>query len=402
MIDQQAYAQYLPIEKHELLRTALGSAVSHIFRVDELQDPDRSPLPFFAQAVGFAVIDSCGRLEVGFPIHYCLVRSDESAFSVRLNDWACVAVSYHFALRLFLMTSGLTFSEPLVSYRQDVRVEDDYEKRTFIDRQEMIRIVALSTLINEPQRPLAKMLTHVALNFIANHEFTHIVNGHLLGGAGAVLGENGGRGDVGRLLELRTLEYDADALAVQMSMHHFLGMARGTVECTPDEIEFLGNDSDAVHTAFAGACIAMCMIDALQSFSLPESPHGHAHPPATYRLLAMMSAAENALAILRRDGRLSLSADAVRAALTRVVRAIELAISEQADARPDPLLLAVEMGSRSEHDAEIYRCWTRLRPGLARYKLGGHLLAAAQYDLDGNPLPRSRPELRHMIRPDES
>jgi hypothetical protein len=383
---------YLPAQKYGSVEQVLskGKLLGRLYDVDELRNFQVVPgalLAQFAQATGWAIIGGCLRLGITYPIYFSIVRSStRNAMAIKFDDWACIVFSDALAFQMLYLVNELSFSRYFVGYREEHAHFQAAFKYPLKPRRASMSQLAASRSTNLAQGYLAKTLTAVGVNFIANHELAHIVNGHLgRGFIGSVLSEDGQAVEPDTLQVYRTLEYDADALGVQLTLHYFLE----TVGSAGDSTEFLKDEFDLVHTAFAGVYIAMCVMEAVQIVT-PEDFHGYTHPPAIFRLFAVSSAAENALTMLRSRGVFSLSQKAVQDAVARVTRAVEWAIADRTQSAPDPDTLIKAFTLQDAHDAELYKCWARIRPRLEKRKLGHHKLAAAQYDLKGRPLrPRN-------------
>jgi hypothetical protein len=136
-----------------------------------------------------------------------------------------------------------------------------------------------------------------------------------------------------------------------------------------------------MHTVFAGTYLVMCVIEAVQTTSIPDYTRRR-HPPAIFRYFAAFSTATNVLKRMINKG-LSIDYQAILDAQARVVRAIELAMTDRVGLTPDPDLIQQAIDRSKKHDLEVYGRWAEIRPVLQKTKLGNHQLAPAQYGPDG-------------------
>lgn len=379
---------YLPGEKfaqveHELEKDGIGG---RIYKIDELTNFAVNPAAAraqWAQATGWAILNGCRMLGVNSPIYFCVLRSNvRNAMAIGFEDWSCIVVSDGLAAQMFFLISELSFSQYFVEYRSEHTKFQSAFKYPLMPRSVTMKHLAESRSNNNTQGALIKTLTWVGVNFIANHELAHIVNGHLGSGlVGSMLTEDRQVAEPDELQINRTIEYDADSLGIQLTLHYFLDWVGRAGEST----EFLKGELDLVHTIFAGVDMAMCAIEAIQHYPL-EDFHSYTHPPAIFRLWGVSSVVQNACRLLRARGLFSLSDSIIYDALDHVTRAIEWAIADRAQVAPDPETLVKAASLYGGHDAELHKCWARIRPGLEKQKLGHHKLAAAQYDLDGRPI----------------
>jgi hypothetical protein len=384
---------YLPTQKYGSVEQHLlkQGVLRRIYDIDELKAFHVFPsawLAQIAQATGCAIIASCRQLGVTYPIHFCLVRSNvRNAMAIMFDDWACIVISDALGLQIFYFIEELSFSQYFVRYREAQTQFDATFKYPLTPRRITMNRIAESRAMNKEQGRLVKTLTWVSVMFIAHHELAHIANGHLSSGLiGTALAEDRQTSTPDTLQVLRTLEFDADALGVQLTLNYTFG-ALGNAG---DSTEFVKDELDVTHTVFAGVYIAMCVIEAVQIDNLKDF-HDYTHPPAILRLFAVSSAAQSAARMLATGRFISLSEKAVYDALNNVTRAIEWAIGDRAQAAPDPETLIAAVTLQHSHDADLYKCWARIRPRLDRCKLGLHKLAAAQYDLEGRPLQPAQP-----------
>jgi hypothetical protein len=391
-------AAYLPIADHgaglgALAEQGLTGSIRPVEDVMVLNAFPQALFGQFAQATGWAIFAARRALAVEFPIYYCFVKSDLSnAIAFNFEEWACIAVSDKLLLEIQHLVCELSHSDFLSMYRHDIpRVHFGSDHPA--DRVQLVRKAMSTRRMFGPGPKLIKTLTAIAVMFIVKHEFGHIANGHLGGDlVGAALGEVEASSTPDELITLRTLEYDADAMATQLTLEYCFRI----VGNAGDSTEYFTDGASAIHTVFAAMYLVMCVLEAAQATTIPDW-RNRSHPPAIFRYFATFSAAFNALMKMKKNpvsfkGRvgkgLSIGQQAIIDAQARVVRAAELAMTDRVGLSVDPDLIRQAFERSGEHDAEIYKRWSDMRPELEKAKLGKHKLAPAQYDSDGKRLRR--------------
>jgi hypothetical protein len=331
-------------------------------------------------------------LAVEQQIYYCFVKADVSnAIALHFYKWSCVAISDQLLFEIWYLVCELACSDFLAMYREDIP-QVIFSSDKPVDRVELVRKALKAKRLIGPEPRLVKTLSAIAVLFIAHHELGHIVNGHL--GAGLVT-EVLGETEIGLNLEilttLRTLEYDADAMATQLTLEYCLRV----VGNAGDSTEYFKDVNSTVHTVFAAIYLVMCVLEAAQATSLPDYNYT-SHPPALFRYFSTFSVASNVITRMTRSpasfkGRvgngLSMPRELISNSQARVVRAVELAMTDRVGLSSDPDLVQRAIDAGKVNDAQVLRRWSEIRPKLEKSKLGKHKLAPVQYGPDGKRLP---------------
>lgn len=283
---------------------------------------------------------------------------------------------YSFASASAKITSSSMFHDILThNAKPFAHISDTMSRKEALVK--IFRPDARGTITN-----VALAISTIAQMFVTYHELGHIINGHLRidkvnNGNISELdgGEEGDALSEDDKLTIRTLEFDADAFAVQ---HTLMTISRFP-ELHPENPISLQVKGviDAIHLTAAGVSLAMMCLQAYSwrsSASLTYSDD--THPPIDIRVLnALAQCTHIAEELLNSKG---VEDGSFQKASTEGYSAVELSLCELTGVRFDITNMLNWAEISIPHNEEIVKRWAELRPALMRVKYGKGNLAPSQ------------------------